>query len=390
MTGGETGGTTGGETHGGGADNGRRTALHDLYAGWGATVAPFAGWALPMHFGSGVLKEHLATRSGAGLFDVGHMGQIRLRPRSGDAADAARALERLAPVDALGLPPGRQRYTVLTGPDGGILDDLMVANMGDHLFLVVNAARAEADVAQLETYLSDDVAVETPDRALIALQGPGAETLLAPLIPEAAEMRFMDARAVDAFGGAVLARAGYSGEDGFEISVPGDEAPALAQALVAAGAVPAGLGARDSLRLEAGLPLYGADLDEGTSPVEAGLSFAVGRARREDGARPGGFPGAERILRELRNGPGRLRVGLSPEGRAPMRPGTTIFPDGSDDPAGEVTSGGYAPSLERPVSMAYLPARLAVPGTRVEGEVRGRRMAATVTALPFRAAGYRR
>ena len=372
----------------------KRTVLYYLHLRLGAKIVPFAGYEMPVQYPLGVLKEHLHTRAAAGLFDVSHMGQVILRPHSGRLADAAAALESLVPVDVLGLKQGRQRYAMFTAPDGGILDDLMVANRGDHLFVVVNAACKQADIAHMRADLAGACAVEEiTDRALIALQGPSAEGVLERLAPGAAAMRFMDV-AVLRWQGADLwvSRSGYTGEDGFEISVAEDRAEAFAEALLADPAVqPIGLGARDSLRLEAGLCLYGHDIDTGTSPVEGALHWAIQTARRTGGARAGGFPGAGRILAELENGPARLRVGLRPEGRAPMREGTAVFADAEGGEAiGRVTSGGFGPSLEAPIAMGYLPTALCARGTTVYGEVRGKRLPATVTDLPFRPSTYKR
>jgi aminomethyltransferase len=371
----------------------RRTALHGLHLHLGARMVPFAGWEMPLHFSEGILREHLHTRSAAGLFDVSHMGQVILRPRSGRIADAARALERLVPADILGLPEGRQRYALFTDESGGILDDLMVANRGDHLLLVVNAARTGHDLAHLEAHLSDLCAVEPLDRALIALQGPAAEAALSGLVAGVAALRFMEVGTFRAAGAELwISRSGYTGEDGFEISVPAEAALGLAGALLARPEVrPAGLGARDSLRLEAGLPLWGSDIDATTSPVEAGLSWAIPRVRRAEGARAGGFPGAARILHELVNGAPRRRMGLLPEGRAPMRAGTAIFAaEAGGEAVGHVTSGGFGPSLDRPVAMGYLAGSFARLGTRLWGEVRGRRLPVAAAALPFHPHSYRR
>ncbi|MFN3642724.1 MAG: glycine cleavage system aminomethyltransferase GcvT [Gemmobacter sp.] len=369
----------------------RRLPLDDLHRRLGARMAAFAGWDMPVQYPAGVLKEHLHCRSAAGLFDVSHMGQVILRAPSGRAADAAAALERLVPADLLGLPEGRQRYALFTDGTGGILDDLMVANRGDHLFAVVNAGRAEHDIAHLRAGLPGVAVEAVADRALLALQGPLAEAALAALVPGVAAMRFMDAAGLDWRGVDLwITRSGYTGEDGYEISVPVVAAGDLARALMALpGVAPVGLGARDSLRLEAGMPLYGHDIDTGTSPVEAGLAWAIQKARRAGGARAGGFPGAARILQELAEGPERLRVGLMPEGRAPMREGTQLF-DPTGTPVGAVTSGGFSPSLDRPVAMGYVAAAHAAPGTALTGEVRGRRLPATVTPLPFRPPTYKR
>lgn len=370
----------------------RRTPLHAFHLRHGAKMCSFAGYEMPIQYAGGVLKEHLATRSGAGLFDVSHMGQIALVPRSGDVDDAARALEALVPVDVLGLKVGRQRYAFFTGEDGGLLDDLMVARLPDRLVLIVNAATKAADEAHLRASLPESVEVRPLDRALVAAQGPGAEAALARLAPEAADMRFMDAREIEVDGEPCLvSRSGYTGEDGFEISLAPERAEAFAEKLVEAGAVPIGLGARDSLRLEAGLCLYGADIDAETSPVEAGLVWAISPARRAGGARAGGFPGADRILREMAEGPPRRRVGLAPEGRAPVRAGAELFAsEEGGEPIGRVTSGGFGPSVEAPVAMGYVPAALAKPGTRLFAEVRGRRLPVAVAALPFVPARFKR
>ncbi len=366
-----------------------RTVLYDLHVEAGAKMVPFAGYEMPVQFPMGVMKEHLHTRTEAGLFDVSHMGQLILR-----GPDVAAALETLVPSSVIGLKEGRQRYTMLTDDGGGILDDFMVANRGDHLFAVVNAARKRDDLAHLRARLPGDIVVEEiTDRALIALQGPKAEAALAILLPDVAGMRFMDVAVMDWMDSEIwVSRSGYTGEDGFEISVPNAKARAVTEALMAMEPVaPIGLGARDSLRLEAGLCLYGSDIDTTTSPVEAGLHWAIQKVRREGGERAGGFPGAERILRELDEGPARLRVGLRPEGRAPMRAGTRLYAaEGDADPAGTVTSGAFGPSVEAPVSMGYVPAHLATPGTRLWGELRGKRHAVTISELPFRTADYRK
>ena len=359
----------------------KRTGLHDLHVELGAKMVPFAGYEMPVQYPAGVMTEHLHTRAKAGLFDVSHMGQVILR---GDGR--AEALESLVPVDILGLPADRQRYGFFTDEGGGLLDDLMIANRGDHLFLVVNAARKAHDIAHLET-LSAVTVEPVTDRALLALQGPRAEAVLAEIVPEVRPMRFMDVITV---GDLWISRSGYTGEDGFEISVPLHEAENLARRLIADEYVlPIGLGARDSLRLEAGLCLYGADIDETTSPVEAGLSWAIGKVRRTGGAREGGFPGAGRVLSELANGPRRRRVGLRPEGRAPMRAGTPLFtPDGTH--VGDVTSGAYGPSVEAPVSMGYVGNGHSAEGTLLQCEVRGKRLPVRVVPLPFTPARFKR
>jgi aminomethyltransferase len=372
----------------------RRTCLYDLHQSLGAKMVPFAGYEMPVQYPMGVLKEHLHCRSAAGLFDVSHMGQVLLRPLQGGVPAAAQAFETLVPVDIAGLKEGRQRYALFTTEAGGISDDLMVANRGDHLFVVVNAACKGDDIAHMRAGLAGACeVVEVADRALLALQGPAAEAALARIAPGVTGMRFMDvAVKASAFGELWISRSGYTGEDGFEISVPEARAVALAEALLGHEAVaPIGLGARDSLRLEAGLCLYGADIDTTTSPVEAALEWAVQKVRRAGGARAGGFPGAERILREFETGAGRRRVGLLPEGRAPMRAGTELFADAAGGtPIGMVTSGAYGPSIERPVSMAYVTTSHAADGATVYGEVRGKRLPATVAPMPFHPTTYKR
>lgn len=360
--------------------------LNDLHVALGGKMVPFAGYSMPVQYPAGVMKEHLHTRAAAGLFDVSHMGQVILRPK-GTYEETALAFERLMPVDVLGVKPGRQRYGLFTNDAGGILDDLMFANRGDHIFVVVNAACKGADIAHMTSHLSGvcDV-IPVTDRALLALQGPQAEAALARLVPEVAAMKFMD---VGVYGDIWVSRSGYTGEDGFEISLPMTGAAAFAKQLLDMPEVmPIGLGARDSLRLEAGLCLYGHDIDITTSPVEAGLVWAIQKARKAGGDREGGFPGADRILRELAEGPSRCRVGLRPEGRAPMRDQTALI--AGDTPAGEVTSGGFGPSVEGPVAMGYVPAEYAEIGTKLEGEVRGKRMPVTVAAMPFQPTTYKR
>ncbi|MDO6585682.1 glycine cleavage system aminomethyltransferase GcvT [Salipiger sp. 1_MG-2023] len=370
-------------------DDLNRTPLFDLHLALGAKMVPFAGYDMPVQYPLGVMKEHLHCRAACGLFDVSHMGQVLLRPLSGDVDDAALALEALVPVDVLGLKPGRQRYALFTNETGGVLDDLMVARWDEALFLVVNAACKEADIAHLRAHLSDTCEIEVQDRALIALQGPGAAQALSHLVPGVEDMRFMDSRA---FGDLWISRSGYTGEDGYEISLPADTAEGFARRLLEIDAVePIGLGARDSLRLEAGLCLYGHDIDTGTTPVAGGLKWAIQKARRAGGAREGGFPGASVVLAELADGAQTARVGLRPEGRAPMREGVVLFEgEAGGEAIGRVTSGGFGPTVGGPVAMGYVPAALATPGTRIYGEVRGKRMAAEVVALPFVEQGYKR
>jgi len=372
----------------------KHTPLHALHLSLGARMVPFAGYEMPVQYPDGVLKEHLHTRAAAGLFDVSHMGQIAIRPRSGRIADAALALERLVPVDVLGLAEGRQRYALFTNGDGGILDDLMIANRGDHLFLVVNAACKDADFQHLQKGLGDTCLVTMlNDRALVALQGPRAEAVLGELWADVASMRFMDVAEADLHDVAcVISRSGYTGEDGFEISIPIASAVDVTQRLLEhPDVMPIGLGARDSLRLEAGLCLYGNDMDTSTTPVEAALEWAIQKSRRTGGERAGGFPGADRILAELANGTSRRRVGLKPDGRAPVRGGAKLFADAEGrSAAGTVTSGGFGPSVDGPIAMGYVDATQAGNGTKLFAEVRGRYLPVTVTALPFVKQTYKR
>jgi aminomethyltransferase len=375
------------ETTIGDAGNPLRLGLHDLHVELGGKMVPFAGYEMPVQYPAGVMAEHLHTRAAAGLFDVSHMGQVILRPKASMQALGA-AFEAMMPVDVLGLAQGRQRYGLFTNDTGGILDDLMFANRGDHLFVVVNAACKADDIAHMQAHLSGVAEVQpVTDRALVALQGPGAEVALEWHLPGVAAMRFMDSVVI---GEAWVSRSGYTGEDGYEISLPMAQAEAFARRLLAEpGVMPIGLGARDSLRLEAGLCLYGHDIDTTTSPVEAGLTWAIQKVRRAGGDRAGGFPGELRILAELATGPERRRVGLRPDGRAPMREGTELFaPD--DTPLGQVTSGGFGPSVQAPVAMGYVAAAFAAPGTALEGAVRGKHLPVTVSELPFHPTTYKR
>jgi aminomethyltransferase len=372
----------------------KRTPLHALHVASGGKMVPFAGYDMPVQYTTGVLREHLHTRQAAGLFDVSHMGQIALRAKSGKVEDAALALERLVPQDILGLAPGRQRYAQFTNGAGGLLDDLMVANFGGHLFLVVNAACKAEDEAHLRANLSETCVVESlPDRALIALQGPKASSVLTKFCADAASMRFMDSgpRSIDGID-CFVSRSGYTGEDGFEISVPADHAQRLAKALLGdSDVLPIGLGARDSLRLEAGLCLYGHDIDSTTTPVEGALEWSIQKSRRHGGARAGGFPGADKILSQLEQGAPRRRVGLKPEGRAPVREGAPLFQDAaSSQQIGAVTSGGFGPSINAPVAMGYLPASHTAIGGLVFAELRGQRLPLRVAAMPFVPNTYKR
>jgi len=347
---------------------------------------------MPVQYAAGVMKEHLHTRSKAGLFDVSHMGQVILR--GPDYETTARALERLIPTNVLDLGVDRQRYGFFTNHQGGILDDLMFANRGDHIFVVVNAACKDADIAHLRKHLEPEITIkELDNRALLAIQGPAAEAVMAEYHPRFHEMSFMDVDTLPISGVECwVSRSGYTGEDGYEISIPVAAAETVARALLAHDDVEfIGLGARDSLRLEAGLCLFGHDIDANTTPVSASLNWAIQKARRTDGKRAGGFPGADIILRQMENGAPHRRVGLRPMGRAPMREGVEIFDsENSSDPVGKVTSGGFGPSVEGPVAMGYVTADLSTVGTTLYGEVRGKRHPVEVSELPFVPANFKR
>lgn len=353
----------------------KHTPLARLHQDLGARMVPFAGYEMPVQYPAGIIKEHTQVREAAGLFDVSHMGQVMI-----SGANAAGALEKLVPGNIKDLKAGRQRYTQLTNEKGGILDDFMVSNLGDVFFIVVNAACKDDDIAHLETNLKGDVRLEVlEDRALLALQGPKAADVMAD-IADISDMVFMDARTMDVDGLAlIVSRSGYTGEDGFEISVPAAQAEAFARRLLEHHAVEAaGLGARDSLRLEAGLCLYGNDIDETTTPVEADLGWSIGKRRREEG----GFLGDTIILEQLENGPQRKRVGLKPEGRMPVRQHAKIL-DEKETAVGEITSGGFGPTAGGPIAMGYVPAALSDPGTKFLIEVRGKTVPAQITDLPF-------
>ncbi len=358
------------------------TALHALHVALGARMVPFAGYDMPVQYPDGILKEHLHTRAAAGLFDVSHMGQAVLR----SDGDVAAALETLVPADIKGLAPGQMRYTQLLNEQGGILDDLMVTRPAepdrqDTLFLVVNAACKDADFALIEQTLSGVAALtRLEDRSLIALQGPQAAAVLSRMAPSVATMPFMTAAAMSIDGvDAIVSRSGYTGEDGYEISVPDADGDAFARRLIDQPEVKAiGLGARDSLRLEAGLCLYGHDIDETTTPIEAALTWSVGKRRREEG----GFPGADVVQRQLADGVTRRRVGLLPEGRAPAREGTVIT-DADGAEIGRVTSGGFGPSLGGPMAMGYVAIAHAKVDTPVNLIVRGKAQPARVAKMPF-------
>ena len=365
-----------------------RTPFYDLHVKLGARLVPFAGYEMPVQYPTGILTEHNWTRSSAGLFDVSHMGQAYVV--GPDHETVAKALEQLVPGDVLGLAPQRIRYSQLTNAKGGIIDDLMITRTTEdgRLYVVVNASRKDVDYAWLKQHLPKDVKLEPiEDHALVALQGPKAAAVLARHCPKASALAFMTA-STDKFDGidCHVARSGYTGEDGFEISVATRHAVKLAEALLADPDVkPIGLGARDSLRLEAGLCLYGHDIDEETSPVEADLVWSIGKRRRAEG----GFTGAPRITREIRDGAKRKRVGIKPEGRAPAREGSVII-DAQGRAIGIVTSGGFGPTVNGPVAMGYVETAYAAPGTKVSLVVRDKPMPAQVAALPFTPHNYKR
>ena len=372
-----------------------KTPVHALHVALGARMVPFAGYDMPVQYPTGIIAEHTHTRSAAGLFDVSHMGQGWLI--GPDHETTARALETLVPADIVSLQPGQQRYSQLLNDDGGCIDDLMVSRSAlpdteGRLFLIVNAARKAVDFAHLRARLPAGVTVdERPDWALLALQGPKATDVLERLLPGVAGLSFMTGRPFKITlsgrtSGVYVTRSGYTGEDGFEVSVANEDAPGLWAALIDQDEVrPIGLGARDSLRLEAGLCLYGHELDETISPVEAALTWSIQKRRRAEG----GFPGAARIQKELAEGPSRIRVGIRPDGRAPARDGTEIV--GEDGRAiGIVTSGGFGPTVGGPVAMGFVQPAFKAPGTALTLTVRGKPLAAQVARLPFVPNGYKR
>ena len=354
----------------------KETPLHSLHVALGARMVEFAGYAMPVQYPTGILTEHQHTRAQAGLFDVSHMGQIRLT-----GPDVAVALETLVPGDIKGLAPGRQRYTLFTNDAAGILDDLMVTNAGDHLFVVVNAGCKHEDLAHLQAKLGGRIGIEAQcDRALLALQGPAAAGVLQRLAPGIAGQGFMTGREVAVDGvSCFVTRSGYTGEDGFEIAIPAEHASRVAQRLLAEPEVkPIGLGARDSLRLEAGLCLYGHDIDTGTTPIEAGLNWVIGKRRRAEG----GYPGAAVVTDQLAKGTRRRRVGILPEGRQPAREGT-VLTDAAGAAVGTITSGGFGPSFGGPVAMGYVETAHAADGTSLQAVVRGQPRPAVVAPRPF-------
>lgn len=361
------------------------TPLHKLHQELGAKLVTFSGYEMPLQFPTGIIAEHMHTRNSAGLFDISHMGQIKITGKN-----AALSLEKLVPSDILSLQPSQQCYTLFTNQEGGVLDDLIVINLDTSYLLIVNAACKQADFDHLQQLLSNQCNIEVlSEQALLALQGPKAREVLARIFPTVEFLQFMNVlqtefKSVPCF----ITCSGYTGEDGFEISIPAELAEDLARMLLKQKEVlPIGLGARDSLRLEAGLCLYGHDLTTETSLIEAGLTWVVSKSRRPKGERAGGYLGAERITKQIVNGVEKLRIGMLPEGKAPIREGTMLFND-KDQYIGNVTSGNYSPSLKRPIAMGYVLSSHVELGTQIYANIRDKRIPLTITKLPFKQANY--
>ena len=370
----------------------KKTPLYELNRDLGAKMTEFAGYEMPVQYSLGILGEHQHTRTKSGLFDVSHMGQVILRGRS--YQETALALERAIPMDALGLDVGRQRYGFLTTDNGGILDDLMFSNRGDHIFVVLNAACKDTDIVHLRTLLEPDISIEViENRALIALQGPASEAVLSEFNSQIKAMNFMDVETLSIAGAECwVSRSGYTGEDGFEISIPASTAESVTKSILSKEEVELiGLGARDSLRLEAGLCLYGHDIDEATSPVEAALTWAIQKVRRTHGERAGGFMGSEIISQQIETGTDKKRVGFLPQTRAPMREGIEIFAtEFSKKVIGKITSGGFSPSLGYPIAMGYIASEFADSEDELFGELRGKRVPVKVAKIPFVPLNFKR
>ncbi|UWQ57659.1 glycine cleavage system aminomethyltransferase GcvT [Leisingera caerulea] len=360
----------------------KRTPLYDLHVELGGKMVDFAGWEMPVQYPMGIMGEHKQCREKAALFDVSHMGQVILR---GD--NVGEKLETLCPQAYATLKEGKARYGFFTNEDGGIMDDLIVSNAGDHYFVVVNAALRHQDIPHMQANLDGVEVTEIFDRALVAVQGPKAEDVVGALCPAARDLKFMETTVADIDGAECrISRLGYTGEDGYEISIPEADAIRISKLFLAHDdCEPAGLGARDSLRLEAGLCLYGNDIDQSTSPIEASLSWAIQKRRKEDG----GFPGAARIQKELAEGPSKKLVGIKPEGRAPARQGVEVQGEGGDT-LGTITSGSFGPTVGGPVAMGYVAADHAAPGTKVNLIIRGKAQPAEIVALPFVTQNYKR
>ena len=370
----------------------RKTPLNELHREFGAKLTEFAGYEMPVQYRLGILGEHQHTRKKAGLFDVSHMGQVILSGQSYE--ETALALEKVLPMDVLGLEIGRQRYGFLTTDEGGILDDLMFSNRGDHIFVVLNAACKDSDIKYLRSLLEPNISIkEIESRALIALQGPASEAVLGKYHPQIENMKFMDVETLTIDGAECwISRSGYTGEDGFEISIPAEAAEPITRSILSNQNVEfIGLGARDSLRLEAGLCLYGHDIDQATTPVEATLTWAIQKARRSNGSRASGFIGSEIILKQLAGGTNKKRVGLLPQTRAPMREGVEIFAtETSKEAIGKITSGGYGPTVGYPIAMGYINSEYANSEDDLFGELRGKRIPVKVSNLPFVPLNFKR
>lgn len=370
----------------------RKTPLNALHREFGAKLTEFAGYEMPVQYRLGILGEHQHTRKKAGLFDVSHMGQVILSGQSYE--ETALSLEKVLPMDVLGLEIGRQRYGFLTNDDGGILDDLMFSNRGDHIFVVLNAACKDSDIKYLRSLLEPNISIkEIENRALIALQGPASEAVLGKYHPQIKNMKFMDVETLPIDGSECwISRSGYTGEDGFEISIPAEAAEPITRSILSNQNVEfIGLGARDSLRLEAGLCLYGHDIDQATTPVEASLTWAIQKARRSNGSRASGFIGSEIILKQLAGGTNKKRVGLLPQTRAPMREGVEIFAtETSKEAIGKITSGGYGPTVGYPIAMGYINSEYANSEDDLFGELRGKRVPVKVSNLPFVPLNFKR
>ena len=370
----------------------RKTPLNALHREFGAKLTEFAGYEMPVQYGLGILGEHQHTRKKAGLFDVSHMGQVILSGQSYE--ETALALEKVLPMDVLGLEIGRQRYGFLTTDEGGILDDLMFSNRGDHIFVVLNAACKDSDIKYLRSLLEPNISIkEVESRALIALQGPASEAVIGKYHPQIKNMKFMDVETLTIDGAECwISRSGYTGEDGFEISIPAEAAEPITRSILSNQNVEfIGLGARDSLRLEAGLCLYGHDIDQETTPVEASLIWAIQKARRSNESRASGFIGSEIILKQLAGGTNKKRVGLLPQTRAPMREGVEIFAtETSKEAIGKITSGGYGPTVGYPIAMGYINSEYANSEDDLFGELRGKRVPVKVSNLPFVPLNFKR